>query len=87
MWFLKDDAPDNSVQWPIASGSKGLTSTKTFCRNIEREGLDILHAREKLHHYCFTHEVNIYYKSITTGGNFQEGCVNPVTEATKNPTT
>ena len=27
--------------------------------NIEREALDILHALEKFHHYCFAHEVNI----------------------------
>ena len=58
-WFLKDKASDNSALWTIAFTSKSLTSAEAWYNNIEREALGILYRLQKLHHYCFTHEVSM----------------------------
>ena len=42
MKFPKEEAPDNSVLWPIAFTKNSLPSTETHYSNIEREALGIL---------------------------------------------
>ena len=55
----KDITPDNTILRAVMFPSKNLTSTEWRYSNIEREVLGILHALEKLHHYCFPREVSI----------------------------
>ena len=55
----KDSTPDNTILWPIAFGSKSLTSGEHIYSNVERETLGILHAVKKFHHYCFAWDVSV----------------------------
>ena len=63
--------PRNEVPWQCNTMANSvlnnnLTSTETWCGNIEKEALGILHDLEKLNHYCFTYEVSIimYHKLL-----------------------
>ena len=59
MWFLKEEAPDNSTLWLIALESESLTSTETHYSNTEREVIVKLHVQENFHHCCSTYEVSM----------------------------
>ena len=59
IWFLRNEASDNAVLWPITFASKSLTSTENCYKKIERKVLGMLHDHKKFHHYCFAHEVSV----------------------------
>ena len=62
----KDSTPDNTILCPIAFANKSLISAEHRYSNIEREVLGILHDLKKIHHYCFTRDVNVitYHKLL-----------------------
>ena len=59
MQFPGNKAPNSGALWPIAFTSKSLTSAETYYSTMERKLLGILHGLEKIHHYYFTHGVNM----------------------------
>ena len=59
MALLQSENNDHSSLYPIAFGSKTLTSAETRYANIERELLGVVRALEKLHYFTFGHPVVI----------------------------
>ena len=80
--FPRTEAPNNAAEWQIAFTSKGLKSTEPHYSNTKWEALVILHGLENFHHYCFTQEVSLITGHKPPGSNIQDGCYNPITQAT-----
>ena len=68
MQFPRNRTPNNAALWPTEFTDKSLKSAKTHNSNIGKEALGILHGLEKLHHYCYTHEVRV----IQTTNHWQQ---------------
>ena len=59
MALLQSEENERSSLYPIAYGSKTLTSAETRYANIERELLGVVGALEKFHYFTFGHPVVI----------------------------
>ena len=59
MALLQSETNDRSTLYPIAFGSKTLTSAETRYANIERELLGVVGALEKFHYFAFGRPVVI----------------------------
>ena len=55
MALLQSENNDHSGHYPIAFGSKTLTSAETRYANIECELLGVVGALEKVHYFTFWH--------------------------------
>ena len=59
MALLQSEENERNGLYPIASGSKTLTSVESRYTNIEREILSVVQALEKFHYFTFGRPVTI----------------------------
>ena len=59
MALLQSEKNERDTLYPIAYGSKTLTSAETHYANIERELLGVVGALEKFHYFTFGRPVTI----------------------------